>query len=67
MQTFNTTSLNTDFYIELDSWTLTTSNGNISRTGSLVTAIDPIYGALIFPQQDAGSLCPFSSVFLYKM
>ncbi|PBK61085.1 acid protease [Armillaria solidipes] len=60
MQTFNTTSLNTDFYIELDSWTLTTSNGNISRTGSLVTAIDPIYEALIFPQQDAGSF--YSSI-----
>ncbi len=66
MQTFNTTSLNTDFYVELDSWTLTTSNGNISRSGSLVTAIDPIYEVLIFPQQDARSCCPFSSVFLCK-
>ncbi|KAK0189337.1 aspartic peptidase domain-containing protein [Armillaria mellea] len=61
MQTFNTTSLNTDFYIELDSCTLTTGNGNnISRTGGLVTVIDPIYEALIFPQQDAGSL--YSSI-----
>ncbi|KAK0482989.1 aspartic peptidase domain-containing protein, partial [Armillaria luteobubalina] len=60
MQTFNDTSLNTDFYIELDSWTLTTSSGNISRTGSLIAAIDPLYEALIFPQQDAGSL--YSSI-----
>ncbi|KAK0468937.1 hypothetical protein IW261DRAFT_1425990 [Armillaria novae-zelandiae] len=66
MQTFNATSLNTDFYIELDSWTLTTGSGNVSRTGSLITAIDPIYETLIFPQQDAGSLCPFSSVLLYQ-
>ncbi|KAK0471227.1 hypothetical protein IW261DRAFT_1572278 [Armillaria novae-zelandiae] len=56
MQTFNATSLNTDIYIELDSWTLTTGSGNVSRTGSLITAIDPIYETLIFPQQDAGSL-----------
>ncbi|KAK0471201.1 aspartic peptidase domain-containing protein [Armillaria novae-zelandiae] len=60
MQTYNATNLNTDFYIELDSWTLTTGSGNISRTGSLITAIDPICEALIFPQQDAGSL--YSSI-----
>ncbi|KAK0207986.1 aspartic peptidase domain-containing protein [Desarmillaria ectypa] len=56
MQTFNTSSLDTDFYINLDSWTLTTSNGNISRSGNLVTAIDPVYNALILPQQDANVL-----------
>ncbi|KAK0456829.1 aspartic peptidase domain-containing protein [Armillaria borealis] len=55
MQTFNTSSLDTDFYINLDSWTLTTGNGNVSRSGNLVTAIDPIYHALVFPQQDASS------------
>ncbi|KAK0198109.1 aspartic peptidase domain-containing protein [Armillaria mellea] len=56
MQTFNTSSLDTDFYINLDSWTLTTDNGNVSRSGNLVTAIDPIYHALVFPQQDASVL-----------
>ncbi|SJL05356.1 uncharacterized protein ARMOST_08723 [Armillaria ostoyae] len=56
MQTFNTSSLDTDFYINLDSWTLTTGNGNVSRSGNLVTAIDPIYHALVFPQQDASVL-----------
>ncbi|KAK0471213.1 hypothetical protein IW261DRAFT_1671210 [Armillaria novae-zelandiae] len=60
MQTFSATSLNADFYIKLDSWTLTTGSGNVSRTGSLITAIDPIHEALIFPQQDAGSL--YSSI-----
>lgn len=56
MQTYNTSSLDTDFYINLDSWTLTTANGNVSRSGNLVTAIDPIYDALVFPQQDASVL-----------
>ncbi|PBL01378.1 acid protease [Armillaria gallica] len=56
MQTFNTSSLDTDFYINLDSWTLTTGNGNVSRSGNLVTAIDPIYHALVLPQQDASVL-----------
>lgn len=62
MQTFNTSSLDTDFYINLDSWTLTTGNGNVSRSGNLVTAIDPIYHALVLPQQDASVLCQFSLV-----
>ncbi|KAK0232884.1 aspartic peptidase domain-containing protein [Armillaria fumosa] len=56
MQTFNTSSLDTDFYINLDSWTLTTANGNVSRSGNLVTAIDPVYDALVLPQQDASVL-----------
>ncbi|KAK0446480.1 uncharacterized protein EV420DRAFT_1716099 [Desarmillaria tabescens] len=39
MQTFNTSSLDTDFYINLDSWTLTTANGNVSRSGDLDASV----------------------------
>ncbi|KAK0506559.1 hypothetical protein EDD18DRAFT_1374833 [Armillaria luteobubalina] len=56
MQTFNTSSLYTDFYINLNSWTLTIANGNVSHSGNLITAIDLIYNAFAFPRQDASML-----------
>ncbi|KAK0197908.1 aspartic peptidase domain-containing protein [Armillaria mellea] len=46
----NSSSLAADFHVIMDSWTFTTSLGNSSQSGDLVTLIDPMYSTMTFPQ-----------------
>ncbi|PBK89254.1 acid protease [Armillaria gallica] len=46
----NSSSLAADFHVMMDSWTFTTSLGNSSQSGDLVTLIDPMYSTMTFPQ-----------------
>ncbi|KAK0475143.1 aspartic peptidase domain-containing protein [Armillaria novae-zelandiae] len=49
----NSSSLAADFQVGMDSWTFTTSLGNSSQSGDLVTLIDPMYSTMTFPQRSA--------------
>ncbi|KAK0207868.1 aspartic peptidase domain-containing protein [Desarmillaria ectypa] len=46
----NSSSLAADFHVMMDSWTFTTSLGNSSQSGDLVTLIDPMFSTMTFPQ-----------------
>ncbi|KAK0506673.1 aspartic peptidase domain-containing protein [Armillaria luteobubalina] len=46
----NSSSLAADFHVMMDSWTFTTSLGNSSQSGDLVTLLDPMYSTMTFPQ-----------------
>ncbi|KAK0446528.1 aspartic peptidase domain-containing protein [Desarmillaria tabescens] len=46
----NSSSIAADFHVTMDSWTFTTSLGNSSQSGDLVTLIDPMYSTMTFPQ-----------------
>lgn len=50
MVPFNSSSLVADFHITMDSWTFSTSLGNSSQSGDLVTLIDPMFSTMTFPQ-----------------
>ncbi|KAJ4499357.1 aspartic peptidase domain-containing protein [Lentinula lateritia] len=53
----NSTSLQTDWFITMDSLSFESGgNVNISQSGELTTAVDPFESALIFPQAIAGAI-----------
>ncbi|KAF9005390.1 acid protease [Hymenopellis radicata] len=49
---FNSTGLTYDFYITMDSWTLTVANTTLTKK-DLVTVLDPLLTSTIFPQEEA--------------
>lgn len=54
----NSTSLQTDWFITMDSLSFESGgNVNVSQSGELTTAVDPFESALIFPQAIAGAIC----------
>ncbi|KAJ3768122.1 aspartic peptidase domain-containing protein [Lentinula raphanica] len=59
MSTSNSTSLQSDWYITMDSLSFTDSDDSVtvSRSGELVTAVDPFEAPLIFPQALTGAIC----------
>ncbi|KAJ3709465.1 aspartic peptidase domain-containing protein [Lentinula raphanica] len=58
MSTSNSTSLQSDWYITMDSLSFTDSDDSVtvSRSGELVTAVDPFEAPLIFPQALTGAI-----------
>ncbi|KAJ3812729.1 aspartic peptidase domain-containing protein, partial [Lentinula aff. lateritia] len=57
MLSSNSTSLQTDWFITMDSLYFESGgNVNISQSGELTTAVDPFESALIFPQAIAGAI-----------
>ncbi|KAF8900586.1 aspartic peptidase domain-containing protein [Mucidula mucida] len=49
---FNSTGLTYDFYVTMDSWTLTVANTTLTKM-NLVTLLDPLLTSTIFPQEEA--------------
>lgn len=63
---FNSTSLQSDWFITMDSLSFTNGgNTTISRSGDLITTVDPFDSAIVFPQSVTGSIC--QSVFARKV
>lgn len=54
---FNATGLTYDFYITMDRWTLSVNNLTLTRSGDLVTVLDPIVQSAIFPQEETTLIC----------
>ncbi|KAE9409410.1 acid protease [Gymnopus androsaceus JB14] len=54
---FNSTSLQSDWFITMDSLSFTNGgNTTISRSGDLITTVDPFDSAIVFPQSVTGSI-----------
>ncbi|KAJ3724315.1 aspartic peptidase domain-containing protein [Lentinula guzmanii] len=57
MSAFNSTSLQSDWFISMDSLSFTNGGAvTVSQSGDLITAVDPFESAIIFPQAIAGAI-----------
>ncbi|KAJ3783820.1 aspartic peptidase domain-containing protein [Lentinula aff. detonsa] len=52
----STNTVNADSFIEMDSWNYQGNGVNISDYTGLVTAVDPLFNDLVFPQNQARSI-----------
>ena len=64
MAPMDSSTLEYDYQVMMDSWSFVSSNASSSRHGDLVTVLDPISPGVIFPQAEAFSICAWIFTFL---
>lgn len=63
----SSSTVNADSFVEMDSWNFQGDNVNISAYTGLLTVVDPLFNDLVFPQNEARTICgPVSSLHLLE-
>lgn len=62
----SSSTVNADSFVEMDSWNFRGDGVNISAYTGLLTVVDPLFNDLVFPQNEARTICgpvPSFSIF----